>query len=375
MENPWNIQSIYELLFFNCPSCIFKNNSKQEFISHACELHPESIEYLKKINDKSINDIILPSKHVAKQIKIEPQNIDEFVNDNTNTLEDTKDVNPIHIEKMLDIKIEEKDIVFPSNQFANNDPLYIKTEQIEEQNYYLNEYPMPNEQNVFEKYKCGFCQNVFGQSGSLKRHIKLVHEGVKDHTCDHCGKTFGRGYNLKMHLKTDHEGVKELKYCKFCGKGFTRVFTLQEHIKTVHEGLKKSFHCNNCSKVFGQQRLLNRHIKLVHDVVKIHNCEHCNKTFGRKDHLKNHIKTVHEGVKEFKCEQCEKAFGEHENLKKHIKTVHEGIKDFKCSQCDKVFSRKGNLNTHIRNYHEGLKMTESSIYDQSPFIEIKEEII
>ena len=51
MENPWNIQTIYELQYFNCPSCIFKNHSKQEFINHAYDIHPESIEDLKSIDD------------------------------------------------------------------------------------------------------------------------------------------------------------------------------------------------------------------------------------------------------------------------------------------------------------------------------------
>ena len=60
MENPWNIQSIYELQFFNCPSCIFKNHFKQELINHAYEFHPDSIEFLMNINDESLNDIVFP---------------------------------------------------------------------------------------------------------------------------------------------------------------------------------------------------------------------------------------------------------------------------------------------------------------------------
>ena len=42
-ENPWNIQSIYELQYFNCPTCVFKNQSKQTFINHAYEYHPDAI--------------------------------------------------------------------------------------------------------------------------------------------------------------------------------------------------------------------------------------------------------------------------------------------------------------------------------------------
>ena len=46
MENPWNIQSIYELQYFNCPSCVYINRCKQDFINHAYEFHPDSIHHL-----------------------------------------------------------------------------------------------------------------------------------------------------------------------------------------------------------------------------------------------------------------------------------------------------------------------------------------
>ena len=43
MKNPWTISSIYELQYFNCLSCSYKNKSKQNFVDHAYECHPESI--------------------------------------------------------------------------------------------------------------------------------------------------------------------------------------------------------------------------------------------------------------------------------------------------------------------------------------------
>ena len=71
MENPWNIHSIYELQYFNCPSCIFKKSSKQEFINHAYNFHPESIHYLIKINDNSLSDVFFPWSEISLKIKIE----------------------------------------------------------------------------------------------------------------------------------------------------------------------------------------------------------------------------------------------------------------------------------------------------------------
>ena len=88
MDNPWNIQSFYELQYFNCPSCVFKNYSKQELVNHAYEFHPQCIEYLNKIEDNSLFDVICPWKNVS----IEPKsNCDEeSLNDINIKLEDTE---------------------------------------------------------------------------------------------------------------------------------------------------------------------------------------------------------------------------------------------------------------------------------------------
>ena len=60
MDNPWNITSIYELQYYNCPSCVYKHILKQEFVNHAYEFHPESIDYLNEIIDESLSDVTCP---------------------------------------------------------------------------------------------------------------------------------------------------------------------------------------------------------------------------------------------------------------------------------------------------------------------------
>ena len=62
MENPWNVESIFTFQFFNCPSCTSRNKFlfKQDFVDHAYKIHPESINYLKKISDGSLSDIVTP---------------------------------------------------------------------------------------------------------------------------------------------------------------------------------------------------------------------------------------------------------------------------------------------------------------------------
>ena len=72
-DDLWNIQSLFELQFFNCPSCQYKNNSRQDFLNHACNLHPESIKSLKKIKDGSMSDLICPWNPIQINIKQESQ--------------------------------------------------------------------------------------------------------------------------------------------------------------------------------------------------------------------------------------------------------------------------------------------------------------
>ena len=70
--NPWNIHSLYDLQYFNCPCCKYKNSSKQEFVNHAYCFHPESNQHLRNITDGSITDVDFPPEFkIENKIKIE----------------------------------------------------------------------------------------------------------------------------------------------------------------------------------------------------------------------------------------------------------------------------------------------------------------
>ena len=43
-------------------------------------------------------------------------------------------------------------------------------------------------------------------NGSLKHHIKTVHEGIREHECKICGKAFGKKAALRIHDETVHLG-------------------------------------------------------------------------------------------------------------------------------------------------------------------------
>ena len=39
--NPWNVTSVEEFLFYNCPECDMKHTSRDVFINHALLEHPK----------------------------------------------------------------------------------------------------------------------------------------------------------------------------------------------------------------------------------------------------------------------------------------------------------------------------------------------
>ena len=83
-ENPWNVQSLYDLQFFNCPSqfCIYKNNSKEEFLTHAFRNHPESEPYLINFKDdvesKVDSDLVSNGLEIIKTEQIESKVFDKI---------------------------------------------------------------------------------------------------------------------------------------------------------------------------------------------------------------------------------------------------------------------------------------------------------
>ncbi|KAJ1464279.1 hypothetical protein T484DRAFT_1758217 [Baffinella frigidus] len=95
------------------------------------------------------------------------------------------------------------------------------------------------------------CGRGFDKPSNLKKHINVVHKGIKDHVCEHvfidekrkgqvCGASFGRKQGLCEHM-VDHTGVfpfvcKHLKDedGEMCGYVCKRVQDMAEHVMATH---------------------------------------------------------------------------------------------------------------------------------------------
>ena len=64
LECPWNIESLEDFLYYCCPECNERSQSRNSFLHHALDLHPRSNNYLvrffeikeEEVEDKFITD-------------------------------------------------------------------------------------------------------------------------------------------------------------------------------------------------------------------------------------------------------------------------------------------------------------------------------
>ena len=51
-------------------------------------------------------------------------------------------------------------------------------------------------------FKCQLCQRGFTKNSSLLQHIKVMHDGIKDHECPQCAKKFAHRFTMERHCQS-----------------------------------------------------------------------------------------------------------------------------------------------------------------------------
>ena len=54
--NPWNVDKLEKFLYFCCPECDLKDQSKVNFLQHALENHPDAKECVQHFNEFVIKE-------------------------------------------------------------------------------------------------------------------------------------------------------------------------------------------------------------------------------------------------------------------------------------------------------------------------------
>ena len=375
MENPWNVNSISELQFYNCPSCTFKIQAKQTFICHAFDKHPESVDYLKSIADGSLNNIVWPWNEVTEQ-DIESKNTKEFENKPVNYC--SKCDNQFESIQEFINHLKNCDIPPRSKVKKKNvgNALSIKREPIVEvietnENYDDSHGDSHGDQVVQDQSQrivpekvspkltvqkkpdtsliCIHCSKQCSSSSMMDNHILYYHSEL---TCQYCNKILKGKKAMGNHIKLKHETSDQIA-CGECGKRYFNETTLKMHIRYTHSKSFKKYPCETCGKVFKFSNALVAHMNTVHSEKK-EMCEQCGKKFAHKAHLFLHVKNLHEMANQEKdkmCDHCGKTFKTRSQLVLHVRSAHDTSRDFVCTQCGKAFKIQSSLNHHMK-FHE-----------------------
>lgn len=123
-----------------------------------------------------------------------------------------------------------------------------------------------------KRYKCEVCNAVFSHSSYINIHMR-THTGQTPYMCSICGRTFNSQGKLTHHTKR-HSDVKQHQ-CDQCDRAYHERFQLKRHINIVHNGIRM-FSCTICdTKKFTTKKSLGQHMLLHGD--KRHKCKFCDK--------------------------------------------------------------------------------------------------
>jgi hypothetical protein len=107
--------------------------------------------------------------------------------------------------------------------------------------------------------------------------------------------------------------------CVLCEYKCALNSNLQKHIKAIHDKIK-DYECDLCEYKCSDNGHLQTHIKAIHDKIKDYECEKCEYKCSDNGHLQTHIKQVHDKIKNFECDLCEYKCSKNGDLQRHILT-------------------------------------------------------
>ena len=414
-ENPWSIQSIYEFQYFNCPICLFKDQSKQDFVNHAFQDHPESISSLLEIGDGSLKDIDIPTKIKTEDDPLAPLENVSHQEENENYDNEEK----IYFD-VIEAKTEQPDFKCDvcSECFENGqlllehvDSLHKKSIDHQHQKIYRH--------GGLQLFDCDICKEPFRSKGKLAKHLRTSHPSSNTTICDSCGTKFASSEEKDVHriycippqktlnskVKSAVQKIKKLPKkvesvvqkekelpqkrhlfpekekdslkCEACNTTFNNYFKISQHIYRFHNPNKnfrvnqKGTICTKCQKECSDYDTLKAHLSVDHAT----NCVLCQKNFDTTELLILHLLEHHKRI-DFFCVTCGLFFESEKYKIEHMKNCSEQFKCplctynglagsrfkdhirsihwnlYQCEECEKSFTSRDNYVIHVQKIHE-----------------------
>ena len=177
-KNPWSIQSIFDLRYFVCPSCSYKDHSKQQFVNHALKSHPsESKNGLLRVSDQSLNDIDF-SWSVMKNILSGETDIfhnEDFAKDNNEEefKEEKIDVDSVNQQTVTIVPSIGSNLDILSNSLTNKEE-----SKVPDKNELFSVVSFPQSFVMLPDLKvhhCSHCEKYFCTLSAFQKHVNETH--------------------------------------------------------------------------------------------------------------------------------------------------------------------------------------------------------
>ena len=347
IQNPWSEKKWEEFLYFCCPECNEKSQSKENFINHALSKHPMS----KACLETSIHFEVKNEEREKEEITRR-----EVAIKSSNTFNVLSRIKRNKLKSSINFYENEAKTKSDDDPLGFNDP----NSNDEKYNVYEPEIKIENqwEEEIMENDPIDYDDNDFIKIEDLDE----TGENIQQNPTAKKSKQKVKSKDRKSSSDPNNDKKKRIyrrsKDCPICGK--TIKSKLQRHIETVHEGKRPIEQCPICGKEFRGSGYLKTHIDAIHNKIRKWKCEHCPLDFAHKQGFIDHVESIHKGLK-WQCMYCEKSYPQRQALKRHKYTKHEDeindqYKDegttFPCKVCQKVFFTAEVLKDHLQVHHQ-----------------------
>uniref|UniRef100_A0A8C2J7U3 Zinc finger protein 687b n=1 Tax=Cyprinus carpio TaxID=7962 RepID=A0A8C2J7U3_CYPCA len=93
--------------------------------------------------------------------------------------------------------------------------------------------------------------------------------GSMEWRCKECKKRFAEREEYIDHMKNEHGTLMKKFPCRLCERSFSSANSLRRHVRIIHEGVKRVFRCPHCSegkRTFSSRLILEKHIRVRHGI-------------------------------------------------------------------------------------------------------------
>ena len=383
--NPWEVSSVEDFLFYNCPECELKTKDSSVLVSHALEFH-ELARYTFSSNDHQHHHepMLTNNEDVFEDVKPD-LDLGELgdLKPEVKLVEEDEDI-PLKpkSEKIKSFKCDMCDftcdkankLVSHKHEEHYSEPgeKKYKCDKCDYQGAALKHLKRhKNQQHSDVLIQCDACSQTFKNKNALYMHKIRRHTADNPYKCDLCDYSAKTNNDLKKHKLCAHEKVRA-KVCHICGKGFVLTSVLNLHITNVHFKDGKSVVCDKCGKSFNTPKALKEHMHNVHKSFLL--CTLCERVFPSKKKLNKHIKDEHDiecnNEQMFICPTCQSCHASSQDLNEHLKSQHNLTgNEHPCDKCDKSFPLRMMLTVHFVECHDFNPMKNSEVLNVSKVIE------